>query len=174
MVNIRRIDTVRYELEQLGIMYNLVEIGRVKTDYLLSDDQFFKLKNALLNSGLELLGSKRSILVERVKQVIIETINGKPLKVNLSDHLSTELNFDYTYLANTFSEFEGKSIEQFTISYKIHRAKELIRYNELNLTQISSELDYSSVAHLSNQFKKVTGLTPSHFKRLNLVSSEST
>jgi AraC-like DNA-binding protein len=161
MVNIRSIGIVRYELEQLGIMYNLVEIGRVKTNDQISDDQFNKLRVALLRSALELLNSNKSNLVEKVKQVIIEAINDKPLKINFSNHLSAELKLDYTYLANTFSELEGKSTEQFSIAHKIQRAKELICYNKLNITQISSELDHSSVAQLSNQFKKVTGLTPS-------------
>jgi AraC-like DNA-binding protein len=122
----------------------------------------------LLLSGLELMDDKRAVLIERIKKVIIEMIHytDELPKVNFSDFLSEKLNYDYTYLANLFSEVEGTTIEKFIIAHKIERVKELIIYDEMNLTEIAWNMHYSSVAHLSNQFKKITGLTPSHFKNL--------
>jgi AraC-like DNA-binding protein len=128
-------------------------------------DQF---KVALLNSGLELLDDKKSVLIQKIKNVIVELIHysEEPLVINFSDHLSQKLNHNYTYLANLFSEVQGTTIEKFIIAHKIERVKELLVYNELNLTEIAYLMHYSSVAHLSAQFKKITGLTPSHFKQL--------
>ena len=122
----------------------------------------------LLKSGLELMDDKKAVLIEKIKNVIIEMVHytDELLKVNFSDFLSEKLNYDYTYLANLFSEVQGTTIEKFIISHKIERVKELIIYDELNLTEIAWKMHYSSVAHLSNQFKKITGLTPSHFKNL--------
>ena len=127
-----------------------------------------RFRDALRGSGLELMDNKKSILIERIKKVVVELIHhaDEPLKVNFSDHLARRLAHDYTYLANLFSQVEGITIEQYIIYHKIERVKELLVYNELSLTQISYLLHYSSVSHLSNQFKKITGLTPSHFKRL--------
>jgi AraC-like DNA-binding protein len=123
---------------------------------------------ALKKYGLELMDDKRSILVEKIKTVIIELVHytDEQIKINLSDYLSEKLNHDYTYLANLFSEVKGTTIEQFYLAHKIEKVKELLVYDELNLTEIAWKLHYSSVAHLSNQFKKMTGLTPSHFKNL--------
>src|SRR6185295_9792926 len=121
-----------------------------------------------LHSGLELMDDKRAVLIEKIKGVIIEMVHysDELPKMNFSNFLSEKLNHDYTYLANLFSEVQGTTIEQFIISHKIERIKELIIYDELNITEIAFKLNYSSVAHLSNQFKKVTGLSPSHFKNL--------
>jgi AraC-like DNA-binding protein len=122
----------------------------------------------LLRSGLELMDDKKAVLIEKIKNAIIEMVHYKDelLKVNFSDFLSEKLNYDYTYLANLFSETQGTTIEKFIIAHKIERVKELIIYDEFNLTEIAWMMHYSSVAHLSNQFKKITGLTPSHFKQL--------
>jgi AraC-like DNA-binding protein len=111
---------------------------------------------------------KKSILVEKIKTIIIELVhyNDEQIKINLSDYLSEKLNHNYTYLANLFSEVKGFTIEKFYLANKIEKVKELLVYDELNLTEIAWKLHYSSVAHLSNQFKKMTGLTPSHFKNL--------
>ena len=118
--------------------------------------------------GLELMDDKKSVLIEKIKNVIIESIHyaDEQLQINFSNYLSEKLNYDYTYLSNLFSEVEGTTIEHFIIAHKIEKVKELLVYDEINLTEIARKLHYSSVAHLSNQFKKVTGLTPSHFKLL--------
>ena len=131
-------------------------------------DKREQLKDALLKSGLELMDDKKAILIEKIKSVIIEMVHyddEKP-KTNFSDYLTKKLSYDYTYMANLFSEVTGITIEYFIIAHKIERVKELLIYDELNLTQISYKLNYSSVAHLSTQFKKATGLTPSFFKQL--------
>lgn len=122
----------------------------------------------MLKSGLEILETKKSILIEKIKHVIIDMIHHSEAfnNVNYSDYLSEKLGYNYTYLANTFSEVKGITIQQFIIIHKIERVKELILYDELNLSEISYKLNYSSPAHLSNQFKKVTGLTPSYFKKM--------
>ena len=134
----------------------------------LNDEERLILKNELAAFGLELLDDKRSILIERIKSVIIELVHySEELPhVNYSDYISEKLNYDYTYLANVFSEVKGITIQQFIITHKIERVKELLLYDELNLTQIAQLMNYSSVAHLSNQFKKVTGLSPSFYKQL--------
>jgi AraC-like DNA-binding protein len=126
------------------------------------------LKLNLSESGLELLDNKRSILIEKIKNVIIEMVHysGELPEVNYSHFIAQKLGYDYTYLANIFSEMQGQTIQQYIIVNKIERVKELLLYDELNLTEISYKLNYSSVAHLSTQFKKVTGLTPSFFKQL--------
>jgi len=160
---------VELELEKLGLRYTSVEMGKVETSETFSEEQVIAIKNALLKSGLELIINKKSILVEKIKNTILNMIYGSEcqLKLNFSNYLSNELNHDYTYLANIFSDEEGLTIEQYVILNKIQRIKELISYNELNLTEISWKLNYSSVAHLSTQFKKVTGITPSLFKHFS-------
>jgi YesN/AraC family two-component response regulator len=122
----------------------------------------------MLKSGLELMDDKRTVLIEKIKNVIIDLVyhSDEPLSINFSRYLSEKLDHDYTYLANLFSEVQGITIEKFFIAHKIERVKELLVYNELNLTEIAFKMHYSSVSHLSSQFKKVTGLTPSHFKQL--------
>ena len=159
---------VKEELRKLGLHFILVDLGVVEIMESITPDQRELIRSALLSSGLELMDDKKAILVEKIKNVIIEMIHytDELPKVNFSDFLSEKLGYDYTYLSNLFSEMQGTTIEQFIISHKIERVKELIIYNELNLTEIAWKLHYSSVAHLSNQFKKITGLTPSHFKNL--------
>jgi len=134
----------------------------------ISVEQHDQIRIALLKSGLELMDDKKSVLIQKIKNVIIELVHysEEPLEMNFSAFLSQQLNHDYTYLANLFSEVQGTTIEKFLIAHKIERVKELLVYNELNLTEIAYKMHYSSVAHLSAQFKKVTGLTPSHFKQL--------
>lgn len=168
MVCIRCEMVVKSELEKLGLKYISVKIGEVEIKEELSPEQRGKLNIALKKSGLELLDDKKSMLVEKIKNVIIELVHytEDQIKVNLSEYLCKKLNYDYTYLANLFSEVKGTTIEQFFIAHRIERVKELLVYDELNLTEIADKLHYSSVAHLSYQFKKVTGLTPSHFKQL--------
>jgi YesN/AraC family two-component response regulator len=134
----------------------------------ITKEQREELKSVLLSSGLELMDDKKSMLIERIKNVIIEMVHNTdvPIKINFSNYLSEKLNHDYTYLSNLFSEVQGTTIEQFIISHKIERIKELIIYGELTITEIAWKMNYSSVAHLSNQFKKSTGLSPTHFKQL--------
>ena len=159
---------VKDELKRLGLHFILVELGEIEIMEDISLEQRLELKMALQQSGLELMENKKAVLIEKIKAVIVEMVHysDEMIKVNFSDYLSEKLHHDYTYMANLFSEVQGTTIEQFIILHKIERVKELIIYDELNLTEISYKLNYSSVAHLSNQFKKVTGLTPSHFKQL--------
>lgn len=168
MVCIRCQMVVKSELEKLGLRYVYVKIGEVDLIEHITPEQLIELDKALKKSGLLLMDNRKSILVEKTKNAIIELVHytEDQIKVNLSDFLSEKLNYDYTYLANLFSEVKGITIEKFYITHKIERAKELIVYDELNITEIAYRLHYSSVAHLSNQFKKYTGLTPSHFKKL--------
>ncbi|GAB3011070.1 hypothetical protein GCM10027051_11590 [Niabella terrae] len=159
---------VKDELVKLGLNHSLVELGEAEITENITREQRDFLKTALLKSGLELMDDKKSVLIQKIKNTIIELVHysEEPLVVNLSDYLSEKLHYNYTYLANLFSEVQGTTIEKFFIAHKIERVKELLVYNELNLTEIAYLMHYSSVAHLSNQFKKVTGLTPSHFKQL--------
>jgi len=159
---------VKEELKKLGLHFIFVELGEVEIMEDLSSEERDQLKIALQRSGLELMDDKRAVLIEKIKNTIIEMVHHKDemIKINFSDYLSEKLNHDYTYLANLFSEVQGTSIAQFIISHKVERVKELINYGELNITEIAWKMNYSSVAHLSNQFKKVTGLTPSQFKEL--------
>jgi AraC-like DNA-binding protein len=168
MVCIRCKMVVKSELEKLGLHYIVVNLGEADIMEEISPGQIEKLKHGLRKSGLELMDDKKSILVEKIKTLIIELVHytDEQIKINLSDYLSAKLNHDYTYLANLFSEVKGTTIENFYLNHKIEKVKELIVYDELNLTEIAFKLHYSSVAHLSNQFKKMTGLTPSHFKKL--------
>lgn len=168
MVCIRCKMVVKEELKKLGLQYTTVELGEVEIMEDISAEQHDQFQVALLKSGLELMDDKKSILIQKIKNVIIELIHysDEPLAVNFSDYLSQKLDHNYTYLANLFSEVQGTTIEKFIIAHKIERVKELLVYNELNLTEIAYLMHYSSVAHLSAQFKKVTGLTPTHFKQL--------
>ncbi len=161
---------VKEELKKLGLHFIVVELGEVEIMEEITDEQRAELKNALLISGLELMDDKRAILIERIKTVIIEMVHHSDdmIKVNFSQYLHDKLQLDYTYLANLFSEVQGTTIEQYIIAHKVERIKELIFYGELNLTEISYKMNYSSVAHLSTQFKKVTGLTPSYYKQLKV------
>lgn len=168
MVSTRCKMLVKEELRKLGLHFVVVDMGVVDIMENLGEEQWEELKIALAKSGLELMDDKKSMLIEKIKNVIIEMVHytNELTKTNFSDYLSKKLNHDYTYLANMFSEVQGITIEKFIISHKIERVKELIIYNELNLTEIAWMMHYSSVAHLSNQFKKVTGLSPSHFKKM--------
>ena len=168
MVSNRCKMAVKEALKSLGLHFIVVDLGEVEVMENLSSEQRGQLKVALLDSGLELMDDKRAVLIEKIKNAIVEMVHhsNELMKVNFSEFLSEKLNHDYTYLANLFSEVQGTTIEQFIISHKIERIKELIIYGELNITEIAWKMNYSSVAHLSNQFKKVTGLSPSHFKQM--------
>jgi AraC-like DNA-binding protein len=168
MVSTRCKLVVKDALKKMNLHFMVVELGEIDVMEDLSLSQREELKKELLVSGLELMDDKRAVLIEKIKNVIIEMVHytDELPNVNYSDYISEKLHHDYTYLSNIFSEVKGITIQQFIIVHKIERAKELLLYNELNLTEISYKLNYSSVAHLSNQFKKVTGLSPSHFKQL--------
>ncbi|MEO6851522.1 MAG: AraC family transcriptional regulator [Mucilaginibacter sp.] len=170
MVCIRCKMIVRQELKKLSLHCVIVELGEIEILGNISQIQVDNLNTALLKYGLELMDSRKSILIEKIKKVIVELVHytDEPEKINFSDYLSEKLNHNYTYLANLFSETVGINIEHYIITHKIERVKELLVYDELSLTEISYKLHYSSVAHLSNQFKKITGLTPSHFKKLKV------
>jgi len=159
---------VKSELEKLGLQHGVIEIGEVEITEDVSPEQLAILDSALRTAGLELMDDKKNILVERIKTLIIELVHytDEQIKINLSVYLSEKLNYNYTYLANLFSEVKGTTIEQFYLAHKIEKVKELLIYGELNLSEIAWKLHYSSVAHLSNHFKKKTGLTPSQFKNL--------
>ena len=168
MVSNRCKIAVRDELKKLGLHFIVVDLGVVEIMETISMEKRLLLKQGLLISGLELMDDKKAILIEKIKNIIIEMIHHSEevIKVNFSDYLSEKLEHNYTYLANLFSEVQGTTIEQFIISHKIERIKELMIYGELIITEIAWKMNYSSVAHLSSQFKKVTGLSPSHFKQL--------
>ena len=159
---------VKSELTKLGLHYSVVELGEVEIMEDLSGEVLDQLNTALKKNGFELMDDKKSILVERIKTTIIELVHytDEQIKVNLSDYLGEKLNHNYTYLSNLFSDLRGTTIEKFYLSHKIEKVKELLVNDELNLSEIANKMHYSSVAHLSNQFKKMTGLTPSHFKNL--------
>lgn len=171
MVSIRCKMIVKSALEELNLNYGSVELGSVDIKDKLTDKKRKKLKAALLQSGLELMDDKKAILIEKIKSLIIEMIHydDELPTVKKSIYISEKLNYDYTYLANVFSEVTGTTIENYIIAHKIERVKELLLYNELNLSEIAIKLHYSSLAHLSNQFKKVTGLTPTYFKKLKVM-----
>lgn len=156
------------EMQKLGLHFVILDWGEVDVMEDLTDEQRQQLSEGLLDSGLELVDDKKAILIEKIKNIIIQMVHqsDEPLKINFSDYLSEKLNYNYTYLANLFSEVQGTTIEQYIIIHKIEHIKELMVYGELNLTEIAYQMNYSSVAHLSNQFKKVTGLSPSHFNKL--------
>lgn len=159
---------VKEELKKLGLHFILVDLGEIEIMEELNPAQLLAFKEALLVSGLEVMDDKKAVLIEKIKGVIIEMVHHSDelIKTNFSTYLHEKLNHDYTYMANLFSEVQGVTIEQFIIWHKVERIKELIIYDELNITEIAYKMNYSSVAHLSNQFKKVTGLSPSHFKNL--------
>lgn len=158
---------VRQELEKIGMKPLHVALGEITLSEAPSSDNLHRLSDSLSSVGFSLIDDKKSLIIEQIKNAIIDIVHrGKQLKINLSDHLADVIGRDYSYLSNLFSEVEGTTIEQYFIHQKIEKAKELLVYGELTLSQIASDLGYSSVAHLSNQFKKVTGLTPSHFKKV--------
>jgi AraC-like DNA-binding protein len=168
MVSIRCKMIVQQKLNKLGLHYCTVDLGEVDVKENITSKQLEQLRILLLKAGLELMDDKKAVLIERIKNVIVEMVHysEEVPKVKNSDFISKKLNHDYTYLANLFSEATGITIEQYIIAHKIERVKEFLLYDELNLTEISYKLNYSSVAHLSHQFKKVTGLTPTFYKHL--------
>ena len=168
MVCLRCKMVVKEELVKLGLHFVTIELGEVEVLENISAEQHHQLKAALLKSGLELMNDKKSDLIQQIKTTIIELVHHskEPLIIKFSEFLSQKLDYDYTYLANLFSDVQGTTIEKFLITHKIERVKELLIYDELNLTEIAYLMHYSSVSHLSAQFKKVTGLTPTHFKQL--------
>lgn len=161
---------VKNELSKMGLHFIVVDLGEVEIMETLSTEQRELLRAALLVSGLELMDDKRAVLIEKIKNTVIEMVHHSQevIKVNFSHYLSEKLHHDYTYMSNLFSEVQGSTIEQFIIAHKIERIKELIIYGELTITEIAWKMNYSSVAHLSNQFKKMTGLSPTHFKQLKI------
>lgn len=168
MVSNRCKMAVKEELKKLGLHYILVDLGEVKIKETISSEKRELLKLNLHQSGLELMDDKKAMLIEKIKTIIIQMVHHSDeiIKINFSDYLSEKMNHDYTYLSNLFSEAQGNTIEHYIISHKIERIKELIIYGEHNITEIAWKMGYSSVAHLSNQFKKVTGQSPSFFKQL--------
>lgn len=168
MVSLRCKLIVKDQLEKHGLHPVVIELGQVETHEDITSKQRAQLKEDLSKYGLELIEDKKSILIDKIKTLIIEMVHySEELpKTNYSDFLSEKLKYDYTYLSNVFSEVKGITIQHFIIVHKIERVKELLLYDELNLSEISYKLHYSSAAHLSNQFKKVTGLTPSYYKKL--------
>ncbi len=175
MVSLRCKMIVKEALTKLNIPFTTIELGVADINQNLTSDLHDRLKNKLLLSGLELLDDKRSILIDRIKNVIIEMIHysEEMPKVNYSDYIAEKLGYDYNYLSNVFSEVKGTTIRQFIIFHKIEKVKELLLYNELNLSEISYKLHYSSVSHLSNQFKKITGLSPSFYRKLKIKRKSS-
>lgn len=175
MVSLRCKMAVQEEMEKLGIQHGSVDLGAVDLHETITESQRQLLGLSLLRYGLELLDDKKSILIEKIKNVVTEMIHyaDELPKVNYSDYISKQLGYNYTYLSNTFSEVKGINLQQFIIMHKIEKVKELLLYDELNLTEISYRLNYSSAAHLSNQFKKITGLTPSFYKQLKLKRKQN-
>jgi len=175
MVSLRCKMMVKEELKKLNLDFLNIDLGVVEVLGEISPKKLDKLRENLSTSGLELLDDKRAILIERIKNVIVEMVHytDEIPKVNYSDYISEKLNHDYTYLSNIFSEVRGITIQHYIIMHKIERVKELLLYDELNLTEIAFMLNYSSVAHLSNQFKKITGLSPSYFKQLKEKRNEN-
>lgn len=168
MVCLRCIMLVKAELKKLGIHFGAVELGSAEILSEINETLLAKLKINLLKSGLELLEDKKSILIEKIKHVIVEMIHyaDDMPELNFSVYLSQKLQYDYAYLSNIFSEVQGINIRQYIIQHKIEKAKELLLYDNLNLSEIAFKLNYTSVSHLSRQFKKITGLSPTYFKKL--------
>ena len=166
---------VKSELEKIGIRPLSVELGEVQLDYELSPAEKSQVEKILKLVGFALIDDRKSRLIEQIKTQIVKLVHqdNTELKVNLSDLLSQKLAHDYSYLSNLFSEVEGTTIEKYFIAQKIEKVKELLVYDELTLSEIAGQLNYSSVAYLSNQFKKVTGLTPSHFKNISSLKRKS-
>lgn len=177
MVCQRCIISVEGILTSLEIPFHKVIIGEIYPCNKIEADQKIALKEKLENIGLELIDNRVGILIENIKQLVIKKarneVDSKERKMKLSVYLSSHLHHEYTYLSNLFSDTEGRTIENYFIMQRIEKAKELLVYGQLSLSEISFKLDYSSVAHLSGQFKKVTGLTPSHFKGIGAAKRKS-
>lgn len=159
---------VKSELDKLGLHTISVELGEVELQDDITDSQKEILLKNLQALGFDFIDDKKSKTIEKIKNLIVDLVHHKnnELKVNLSDYLVENLNQDYSMLSNLFSEIENTTIEKYFISQKIEKVKELLIYNELSLSEIADILNYSNVAHLSNQFKKITGFTPTYFKQL--------
>jgi len=170
MVSERCKMAVKDTLKKLGLHFVMVDLGIVDIMEDITPALREKIRNGLNKTGLELIDDKKALLIESIKTVLVEMVHHQQeaSKVNFSVHLSEKLGYDYTYMANLFSEVQGVTIEKFIITHKVEWAKELIIYDEQNLTEIAWKLNYSSVAHFSNQFKKTIGLSPSHFKMLQV------
>lgn len=168
MVCIRCKLVVKDMVSKLGLTLISVELGEAEIQEFVNNEQLELIRENLLYLGLELMDDKKSVLIQKIKNVVVELVHysEEPLLINFSEYLSQKLQHDYTYLANLFSEVQGTTIEKFLIAHRIELVKELLVYNELTLSEIAIQMHYSSVAYLSTQFKKVTGLTPSHFKQL--------
>lgn len=168
MVCNRCIMVVQNELDKLGIKATNIKLGEVTLKKELTSKERNALDEALVSLGFQVIDDKKSRIIEKIKNVIIDLVHHQDnnTKNNLSEVLSSELHHDYNYLSSLFSEVEGTTIEKYFIAQKIEKVKELLVYDELSLSEIAFQLNYSSVAYLSNQFKKVTGLTPSHFKQI--------
>lgn len=169
MVCNRCIKVVKDEFEKLDLEIDTIELGKVSISSPLNASKLSEIKEVLDSNGFELIDDKKSKLIDRIKTLIIEmTHYDKEVSasINSSEFISKEVGYDYSYLSNLFSSVEGITIEKYIINQKIEKVKELLVYDELSLKQISYQMEYSSVQHLSNQFKKITGLTPSHFKKL--------
>ncbi len=167
MVSLRCKLMVKDALNEIGIPYTNIILGKIETVETKSEQQKVQLQHELFETGLELIDDKKSILIEKIKHVVIKMVHYSDNlpRVNFSNYLSEILNYDYTYLSNIFSKNQGVTIEHFIIFHKIERVKELIIYDEKNLSEIADILHYNSISHLSNQFKKITGLTPTFFKK---------
>jgi AraC-like DNA-binding protein len=161
---------VKTELEKLGVHCTSVELGEIEINDSLSENQIIEFDKAIRLLGFELMDTKKNYLIEKIKHAIFELVHysDEDLKIGYSDYISLKVNHNYNYLSNLFSEVTGTTIEQYIITRKIDRVKELLVYENLNLSEIAFRMNYSSVSHLSAQFKKVTGLTPSYFKQLKL------
>jgi AraC-like DNA-binding protein len=173
MVSSRCKILVRDVLTAMGLHFVMVELGEVDVMENITTAQREYLRAELQDAGLELMEDKRAILLEKIKLTILDVVNnrGEDTRIKFSHYLSGKLNYNYTYLANVFSEFCGTTIEQYIIVQKVERIKELITYDQLSISEIAWKMNYSSAAHLSNQFKKVTGLSPLHFKNLKSKNS---
>jgi AraC family transcriptional regulator len=163
---------VREELEGMGIELTLVELGEVETVAEIDASKLKEVKSVLEANGFELLDDRKLALVEHIRTLVIEEVQNlkghKPAQMNFSDYLSEKIGYEYSYLSNLFSSETGQTIEQYIIAQKVEKVKEWLSYNELTLSEIAWRLSYSSTAHLSNQFKKVMGMTPGEFKKTSL------
>ena len=168
MVCNRCIMAVQQVFESLNNPPVRISLGEVETAHSFQENELEKLRKALVSYGFELIDDTKSQLIEKIKNTVVQSIhhNHEDLKINYSEYIESHLNRDYAYLSSLFSEVEGTTIEKYIILQKIERVKELLVYDELTLSEIAYQMGYSNVAYLSNQFKKVTGLTPSHFKQV--------
>jgi AraC-like DNA-binding protein len=171
MVCIRCKIVVRSEIENLGLQYESVELGVAVIKDPVSTNQLKELNAALKKSGLEIMDDKKSQLIEKIKVIVVELIHysEEPLNIKFSEYLAGQLHYDYTYLSNLFALTQGMTLEHYIIFHKIEKVKELLVYNEMTLTEIAYKMNYSSLSHLSKQFKKATGLTPSQFMKLKEI-----